>query len=92
MQWSELQEMARGQVEQARAVLAAYPRDVELAAVTLSDPARSAQSFGSCADRLSWLDLIIFHYSIREARNHNPDAFYELPRQLRVIEQEFGLA
>lgn len=58
MQWSELREMARGQVEQARAVLAAYPHEPELSAVNLTDPARSAQSFATRSEEPSWFDLI----------------------------------
>jgi hypothetical protein len=92
MYWEELRVMARRQVREARAVLAAYPHEEGLGAVLLTDPGRSAQSFSSRFDELSWFDLIIFHRTIRLARNRDVDAFCELPRQLRTIEREFNLA
>jgi hypothetical protein len=89
---NELRKMAGGLIAQARAVRAAYPRETELEAIALSDPTRSAQSFGNRTDELRWYDLIAFHATILSVKQRDIDAFCELPRQIPVIEAEYGLA
>jgi hypothetical protein len=92
MGWNELRGLARQLLDQAQSVRVAYPRQAELAAVALTDPTKSAQSFGHRLDELRWFDLIAFHATIRGVKQRDVDASCELPRQIRVIEAEYGLA
>ena len=76
----------------ARALLMAFPRTFAMNAVVAPDPTRGFESFRSPHGWLesSWLDLVIFHATIRRAKQGDSDAFAELPRQLLAIEREYG--